>query len=292
MGLSEPRSIFGVHSITARNRTTGKFYGIAKCLAGSTFSLEGETVKLEGGSSKYPWAVADGKISASLSIAMKEYPDWLFEVFLGKKPTINAVEASGSVTTPINKVGTSAINATTGIASIGVKSGSEADVKFNEYTIEVISATTVMITAATDVDFARGTDKTFENDDLEILSAAITIPDSGATVDVPGFGLEITGGSGTVAMTIGDTSTFESRPINASSMEVSVGGSSDIYPEFEAILVAEYQGKIFSINVHKLKCIGAPIGMTAKEWSEGEVTAEAAYDSAKNAVFKATEILF
>ena len=83
MGLSEPRVFFGVHSIAPYSRTTGEFFGIAKVLATSTLSFTGELIKLNGGSNKWPFAIEDGLLSAEISLGLKEYPNFVFELFLG-----------------------------------------------------------------------------------------------------------------------------------------------------------------------------------------------------------------
>jgi len=290
MALPQPRSIFGVHSVTPYNVNTGEFYGTAKVLSSSSLSLAGELIPLNAGSSKYPWAIEDGLITAELSLSFAQYDDFLIELMLGKKPTANAAEAAGSVTTLTDKSGV-VVDATTGIASIGVKSGSDADLKFTKYVTKIISGTTVDVYAASDADFARGTDGAFENGLLKITASPLTIPDSGATVEIPGYGLEFTGGSGIVnletAGAIGDTATFEVRPPNSASMDVVIGASTDVFPEWGAIIMAQQRGsaEMFEIDLYRVKAAGLPIGFTTNEWSNAEVTAQAFYDSTRNGVF-------
>lgn len=286
MALSDPRIIFGVHSMTAYNRSNGEFYGMLRVLGSSSFALSGETVKLNGGSARYPWSIEDGLITAEISLVSREYPDFLFELFLGKAPTSNAAEASGSVTSLTNVNGTSLQDGTTGIASVGVKSGSEDDLKFTKYIVKVVSPTTVDVYAASDVDFAHGTDKEFENDLLKITASPLTIVASTA-VEVPGYGVELTGGSGTIGMTADDTAEFYVRPANSESMDVNIGATTDSFPFFGAIMVAQKSGdnKLVEIEAYKVKGIGLPIGLEEKAFSEAEITAEALYDSAKNRVF-------
>ena len=87
MSLSEPRAIFGVHSVSPYDRDTGEFKGILKVLGSSTVTLAGELIKLNGGSNKYAWAVEQGLISAETTLKTREYPNFLYELFLGKIPT-------------------------------------------------------------------------------------------------------------------------------------------------------------------------------------------------------------
>lgn len=287
MALSDPRIFYGVHSFTPYSRSTGLPYGTLRVLGNSSFGLEGELVELRGGSSKFPFAVEESNITAELTIATKEYPDFLFEIFLGKAPTSNAAEASASVTTLTNKSGDSVADGSTGITSVAVKSGSEADVKFGNFVVVAASTTTVDVYAMSNVDFNRGTDKSFENDALKITASALTITTDTA-VEIPGFGVELTGGSGTIGMTANDTATFTSRPINVGSTNVTVGGSADTFPEFGAILLASQRGdgEMLELDVFRCKAAGLPIGLTEKEFSEAEVTATAFYDSAQNGIFK------
>jgi len=285
MGLSEPRAVFGVHSFSPFKRDDGLFYGTQKVLGGSTFNLTGELVKLMGGSNRYSWAVEGSTIEAEITLKFKSYEDWLFEVFLGKAVTVNAAEASGSASALTNKNGTSAQDATTGMASVGVKSGSEADLKFTRYVVKVVSPTTVDVYAGSDVDFARGTDKVFEDDALKITASPLTIA-TGAPVEVPGYGLELTGGSGAIAMVADDTATFEVRPPNSKSMDVVIGGSADVYPEFGALMLSKKRsnGEMFEVEACRCKGIGAPFGMEESAWAEGEAKATAFYDSSANRV--------
>ena len=291
MSLSTPRVIFGIHSITPYSRSTGLPYGTARVLSGSTFSLTGETIDLFGGSSKYSWQTEDGTISAELAFTLKEYPNWAMELFLGKKPSTIAASGVGAVSVLANKFGTSAVSATVGIDSIAAISGGEENLKFAAYTIKVASVNTVDLYASTNIDFARGTDVSFENDEL-LVEAGISIADTSATIALADHGLEITSGSGTIAMEIGDTATFEVKPINSGSTEVSFGSNTDVYPEFGCEIMAQAQGsgRMFKINILKVKAIGMPIGMTANEFSEAEISAKASYDSAQDAVFKIIEV--
>lgn len=285
MGLSKPRSIYGVYSVTPYNPETGEFYGTAKVIGEASVNLSGELQKLMGGASPYPWDVQPGTISTEISLKLKEYPDWLFELFLGKAPTNVAADSAGSVTTLTNKKGASVMSGTTGIASVAVKAASKADLKFTKYVVVATDATHVDVYAGSDIDFNRGTDKVFENDDLKITASPLAIS-SGAPVDVPGFGLELTGGSGTIALVAGDTATFEVKPPSSKSMSVRVGGTQDTFPEFGLLIHAQQKnGQLVEIDVFRAKGIGAPLGFAEKAFSESEIKVEAFYDADKNGVF-------
>lgn len=286
MSLSEPRLFFGVHSVTPYDRLTGTFHGIFKVLKGSSLSLTGENIKLLGGSQKYPWAIEEGNITSELSIKPSEYPDFLFALFLGKAPTaVNTPDAAGTISTPVNAKGTSLIQATTGIAAVSViPTTGAANLKFAKYVIKVVSATTVDVFASSDIDFNRGTDLVYDNDLLRV-AAAQTITSGGDTA-LASLGLQLEGGSGTIAMVVGDTATFEVLPPSQKSMAVKIGGASDTFPEFGALVVGKQRsnGEMVEVDCFRCKASGMPIGMDANAFAEGEVKAELFYDSTKNGI--------
>lgn len=287
MGLSNPKTIFGVHSITPYNIDTGEPYGTAKVLGGAELSSEGEQVTLNGGSSKYPWKVERGLISAELTVTLREYPPFLFELLAGKKMTQNSAESGGSVDTITNKKGTSVVSATTGIASVGVKSGSEADVKFTGFVVKAVTATTVDVYAYTDLDFAQGTDKVFENDDLKITATPLTIS-TGAAVEIPGFGVELTGGSGTIGMTADDTAVFNSKPINNESESVIIGGSTEVFKDFGLILTEQRPGDSYMsmVDCFRVAGTGLPINFTENAFSEAQINMVLYRDTVRNGIYE------
>ncbi len=291
--LSDPRTIFGIHSFTAVNRSNAVPYGTMKVLKSSSLSFGGSLVPLKGGSAKYPWAVEEGPVSSQLSLKTSAYPDFLFQLFGGATPTENGADASGSVTTLTNKYGTSVVNATTGIASVGIISGSETDLKFGKYVVVVISATTVQLYASSDVDFGGGTAKNFNSDSLDLSSANFTIATSSAVTNITGFGIKLIGGSGTIAMTIGDTATFEVRPKNSANMVVTIGNVASIFPEFQAILYAKKKGtgELMEIDCPRVKGEGIPLGLDEDKWSEADIKCTVLFDPALDYVARIRNVL-
>ena len=289
MGLSAPRNLFGIHSIILFNRATKKPYGpLLKVLQSGGIDFAADFEDLTGGSEKFILASEPKNISSEFKFSTADFRNYLFELFAGATVTANAAEATGNVSTPVNVKGTSCIEAATGIASIAAKAGSEADLKFAKLVIEVISATTVNILGLSDVDFARGTNVSYQNDELEVLAADVTIPDTGATVDIPGLGLQFTGGSGTVGMVIGDTAEFETRPINDASVDIEIGKSNTEFVEFGALLVAQKRsnGEMFEIELPR--CIGAglPLNFEEKVFSKAEMTVKILKDFDKDLLAK------
>lgn len=286
MSLSAPRSIFGIHSFSPYRRSNGLFYGEIRVLENSSIGLTGETISLQGGSNKFDWSSEVGSLTAEMSLSFSEYPDFVFELFAGNAPTTSAAEASGSVTAITNKNGTGMV-ASTGIASVGVKAGSESDVKFGKFVVKQASATTVDIYFSSDADIGRGTNGEYTSDALLVV-AGLTITQS-AAVEITGFGVELTGDSGVIALVAGDTATFESKPVNSESMDVTIGQLSDqSFPEFGAIIMAAKQGngELFEIDALRCQAAGLPIGFARNSYSPAEVTVKMLYDSAQDGVFK------
>lgn len=297
MGLSAPRSIFGICSVSPYNRTDNLFYGELRVLENSSIALSAELISLQGGSNKFDWSVEVGQMTAEMNLSFSEYPNFVFELFAGNAPTANAAEALGSVTTLTDKLGT-VVDAATGIASIDIVASSEADLKFGKYVIKVVSETTVDVYFSSDVDINRGANGEMQNDSLKITASALIVPSTGGTIAIPNFGLEITGGSGTVALVtlgaVGDTATFEVRPKNTESMEVTVGKIADQnFPEFGAILMANKQsdGQMFEIDALRCKAAGLPIGLARNAFSPAEVTVKLMYDSVIDGVYKVRHVI-
>lgn len=291
MPLSQPKSIFGIHSLTAYNIDTRLPLGTAKVLGGVEISSEGELIPLNGGSSKYPWKVERGLITAEITMTLREYPDFLFETLLGKAVTNNSAESGGSVTTLANANGMSVVDASTGIASVGVKSGSEADVKFGGYVVKAVTATTVDVYAYSDIDFAQGADTSFENDLLKITATPLTIT-TGAAVEVPNYGVELTGGSGTIGMTADDTATFTARPINSESRTVTVGSSTEVFNDFGLIIAGQRAGdkEMTLVDCFRVASAGMPINFTENAFSEAQVTMQLYRDAVRNGIMEFSSV--
>jgi len=280
-----PHTIFGVHGLAAYNVNSRKYLGNARVIGSAELSSEAELVNLDGGSSKYSWKTEVGRIPTELSIALKEFPPFLFETLLGKTITQNAAEGTGNVTTIANALNTSMV-AATGIASVAATAGSESDMRFGDYTVVAVSPTTMDVFCSTDVDFGRGTATSFQNDLLKITATPLTLVQS-AAVAIPGHGISLTGGSGTIAMTVGDSATFKVRPINSESEEVVVGANTEVFNDFGLILTAQRPGDNYmtKLDMYKVRGAGLPIGMTEGAFAEPSVTLSLQYDVTRNGVY-------
>lgn len=283
MSLSQPRIVFGIHSFTAINKSTAKPYGIAKVLANSSLTITSEKIDLYGGSLMAAWATENTNTTYEIALQFKQIEDWMFEVFLGAGVTASP-QSTGSIK-PLQNVQGNLVQATTGVASVQVISGSEADLKYGRYAIVAKSATTVDIYGSTDIDFGRGTKKDFLDDSLKIAEN-ITVSDTGGETTIAGFGFKIVGGSGTVALTTADSAVFEVISGNSGSSEIIVGAQEAQLPEFEALIVAQRRAtkEMFSVLCHKVQGAGLPLGFTEKDYAQPEVSATALYDQTKNRV--------
>ncbi|MBL4761285.1 MAG: hypothetical protein JKY93_01130 [Gammaproteobacteria bacterium] len=290
--MAQRQQLFGIHEATAYDPATKLPLGNAKILGQANMNFSGETVQNTGGSSSTPWSVEDGLVNTEVSITFKEYPNWLWEALNGATPIENAAEVLGAISSALQNVkGTSALNAVTGIASVGVKVGSEIDLKTGIYTLVFVTATTADIYSMTDVDFGQGTKKSYINDKLKINNTPILITSGGASV-VPDFGIELIGGSGVIAANVGDTATFEVRAINTGSDEVVVGSSISKFKEIGLVLTAQRRsdGQVFIIDVFRAKGNTLSVPMTAKEFAETETPLVAFYDEARDGIYKMTRV--
>ena len=283
-GLSAPRILFGVHSITPYSRTDKTPYGILKVVGSANIALSSKIDQLYGGSNKFSWAAESSTIATDVTAKVKAYPGFLFTLWLGGTNTDNVAEATGSVTTLTNFKGTSCKSAVTGIASVAIHSGTETTVPFGNYVVKVVSATTVDVYLMSDEDLARGT-AAYSTDTLKIATALV-ITTSGALTAITGVGIDLVGGSGTIGMTTGDTAVFKSRPENSGSSDVTIGSSSTSFSAFGAIFLAQKRvnAEMFEIEAFNVVAAGLPINLAEMAFSETELKMTLLYDSVQNAV--------
>lgn len=284
MSLSEDFIAYGIHSLVPYRRSDKLPYGIFKVIGGGTISLSAEFEDLFGGSNKYAWASEAKTISAEFTATVKSMPDFLFEVFLGATVNTTAASATGSVEAIANFNGTSAV-ASTGLASIGIKAGSESDLKSAIYVVKVVSATTVDVYAMTDIEFSNGTDIEFIDDALKITASALTITTATA-VTIPDTGLELTGGAGVIAMVDGDTAVFKAASAHGGISEIIIGKSSATFPEHGQVALSAKRsdGSLMEIDIHKAVGAGFPIALEETVFSIPELAVKLLFDSALNRI--------
>lgn len=291
MSLSDPRIIYGIHSISPYSRTDGLPYGILKVIGSANLALTSDLEQLYAGSNKYAWAAENKTVSTELTAKVKAYPGFLFSLFLGSAVTDAGVDTAGTTSTLTNKKGTSLVS-TAGIASVAVLAASKANLKFGKYVVKVLTSTTVGVYLLSDIDITRGTDAVYTDDTLELTLSTITIV-AATDTNVADLGIKFTGAAGPISMTVGDTATFEVLPPSTKSSAIVVGKSTDTFPAFGALLLAQKRatGEMFEIDAHNCVGGGLPINLEENAFSQPELKMTCLYDSALDRVFTIRHIL-
>jgi hypothetical protein len=170
-------------------------------------------------------------------------------------------------------------------------SASKANLKFGKYVIKATSATAFTIYLVSDIDITRGTDGAYTSDDLDV--ATVTGVATGANSDVAGLGLRFVGGASATAFVTGDTASFEVLPPSTKSTSIIVGQSTDTFPAFGALLLAQKRatGEMFEIDAHNCVGGGLPINMEENAFSQPELKMACLYDSTLNRVFSIRHIM-
>lgn len=287
MGLSQNRITYGIHSIAPFSRVDKKPYGILKVLGGGTMTLSSEFEELFGGSNKNAWAVEAKTISTEWSATVKSMPNFLFELFLGAAVTTTAASATGTITALTNFKGTSVLDAVTGVASAGIKAGSEAKLKDGQYVVVADSPTTVRVYGLTDIEFKKDSGSILEyvDDSLEITTSPLTIT-TGTPVEIPNLGVELTGGSGTIGMTAGDTAFFKLSSAHGGLSVIDIGAASTIFPEHGQLCLAQKRsdGSTFELELYKVVGSGMPIPLEEQTFSIPELAMKLVYDECEDKV--------
>jgi len=287
--MSDIKYSFGVKALIFYNRTTLKPVGVFRVISSVEYASETEQLLLQGGHRNGAWAAEAGEPTQTLTATLKQFPNFYFtEMNNADLTTTLSEDTSGFIGTIANKSGTSVVNATTGIASVSIISGSEALVPLGRISVVAASATTVDVYLLGDV--ASGALPV--TDELTLLGSGITIADSGATVDLASYGIRITSGSGTVALTTGESAVFTCRPANSKTTEIVMPDSSDI-KILGCVLVypknSEKQQKI--VDFPKVSVSGLVFSANTREFAEFEMTATPLYDEDELSLFTKTEIL-
>lgn len=279
---------FGVKALIFYNRTTLKPVGAFRVISSVEFAREIEKLPLTGGHHNGPWAVEAGEPTNSLTATLMQFPDFAFtELDNATKTTTTGEDSTGHVGTITNKNGTSVVNATTGIASVALISGSSAILPVGKIVVVAASATTVDVYLLGDV-ASGGLPVT---DELTLLASGITIADSAATVDLTAYGIRITSGSGTVALTTGHSAYFTVRPANSKTVQITMPDSSAI-KTLGCVLVYPKNSNNHQriVDFPKVAVAGTPFAANTREFAEFELTATPLYDEDESALFTITDI--
>jgi hypothetical protein len=262
------RQLFGVHSICSVSRSTRIPTGMVRILGDISLAFEASSVQNRGGPSWYPYATEITEINPTLGFQIKEYPNWVMENYLAAKVTTTAASATdGTVSALSNKLGTSVFSATTGVATATLKSANQANLKTGTFRVIAASATTVDVYAVSNFQFTRGTDLFADDNTMKITTSPLTITASTA-VEVPGLGVELTGGSGTIGMTEDDVAEFQITAPHNGISKVEIGVNGYIFPEHELYIFGKQRadGRAMYLHCPKAVCTS---GMTFN-FSQGD----------------------
>ena len=283
---------FGIHGVTICDYFTFTPIGEELDVIGDLeLTVSAEIEALYGGSHIFPVAGEGKSFSCEGSLELREYPEEIAEYLVAGVGAATAAAAAGGVTTIANRKGTSVMSATTGIASVGLKTGETAELKAGIYVVVATAATKVDVYACTKQFLKRGTDLTLTAGSMKIASD-LTVETSTA-VEVTDTGVELTGGSGTIGMTVGDTAWYEVYPPHNGVETITLGQSDAEFKRVALVLTAQARttGQIFYIFCPNALCLGLPLGMKEKAFQAGNVTIGVYTDETLDYAIKTTSII-
>lgn len=279
-GFPSQRQSFGIHSVSAVNRTTGIPYGEVAIVGDGSIALPASSVDNRGGSSLFARATEITEIDGQATFNIKTWPDWIFPVFFGAEVNTTAASASdGTVSALTNYVNESVFSASAGIATATLKSGEADDLKSGWYMILAVSPTTVDVYRVSDFQANRGVNLYLDSDDLKITTAPLTITDAGVTA-IPGTGLELTGGT-TVGMTADDVAFFQVTTPHNGISDIELGQTGMIFPEVELHMVGKQRGsgETVMIRCYKAQAVsGITIPMSQADFASTDLVMKLLFD--------------
>jgi len=282
------RYAFGIHSVGAVNRSTGKPYGMIATVGDASINVEASSVDLRGGSILAARATEQTEADYNASYTAKSWPDWMFTVNFGATITkIGASATDGTISALVNYLNTTVFSATTGITTATLKATKAGDLKFGHYIVIAASASTVDVYTTSNFDFTRGADLFFENDEMEITATALSITTAGVT-EIPGTGVELTGGSGTIALVVGDVAVFEVAPPHNGISDIQMGKQDALPPEHELWFFGKKRasGECMSIRCYKAQAVsGGSIPMSMSDFASTDFAIKLLYDDTYGRVF-------
>lgn len=281
--IQKVRGFYGAKYAIPYNIATGVPCGVFRVLQEVNFERKVEFNDLNGGDSMGAWDSEMGQPENSISMTLKEYPNFAFSLLEDATVTENAAEASGYVGTASNKTGTSIVAATGITAAPVVKSAKKANLPAGRVVLKATAATKLKVYV---VGLPKG-DGTFILDDASVV-AEITVS-TGATVDIDNIGITLTGGASATAFTIGDTAIFDVRPVNNGSSIVTVGSTNSSADEFGLMLVfpQKSDGQLYYIDIFRVKAFGMPFKSVTRDWSDFQLSGKVIYDSTNDGLYKA-----
>lgn len=284
MAETAPWTSYGIHDIRLYDRSTGLSLGHWRVLGDVNNEFNAEYEKLMGGSQVFPWDSAVKEFSSSVKATVKEYNADATALLLGGSLTEYPEDAAGDVIGEANVQGTSCLNATTGVvgATVVATTGA-ADLKEGYFVVKAVSATTVDVYYYNSATFARGTNASFQDDDGKITATPLTI-ETDTAVAVPNFGLELTGGSGTIALVTNDTFRGFVQQPHGGAYSIKFGEEITEFPDVGVVIASTYEGgDLTELILYKCKVAGTSIPFLEKGYSVFDVNIEPSYDADQDA---------
>jgi hypothetical protein len=273
--------LFGVKYLIPYDLVTMKPKGIFEVIGGVEVGREIEQLLLTGGHKDGPYAVEAGEPSNSIKATLKEYPNFAFSLFENAVITEATTETTGYVSALANTKGTSVLNATTGIASVAVTLNKGAELPSGMVVIEAKDATHVDIYLAGDV--ASGRVPVVS----ELPKIASNVVIATGTVDVAGFGITLTGGSGTIALVTGDIAFFSTRPSNVLKTSIKVGANAAVnYFGLLLVYPKNSQKQQTIVRFPRVSAIGMGFNGNTREFSEFEQPMTPLLDDAEGILYE------
>lgn len=298
MPLNKPRTVFGAHSMSAENRTTGIPYGIIKTIAEASAQMKRDSIDLFAGSNPIAWDSMDGKMSSELTLTIKEFKPFLYDL-AGYTKTTMASHTTGKIVgtttgttailpSPKYSAATNTFDGTNGV-TIAITSGSVADLKDGKYVLVATAAQAFDIYCLTDVYFGEGQSVTYTNDALKIGSISGALSTASALAK---YGIEFTKAGTTLALAAGDTATFEILAPHLESYEYSLGDKPSPI-EFGMYLYSQKKGTDEYVVDYFPRVIlsGIPAGIKENEWINLPLTAKILYDETLGYSYKRKDLV-
>ena len=282
---------FGIHGMTIRDYFTGVPVVELDVVGDLDIPVTAETEDIFGGS--HIWAVGGEPtiISSDGSLELREFPEDIAEYLAAGVGASVAASATGTATTLTNYYGETVVDAATGIATVGLKTGETAELKAGRYMVLAASATTVDVYATTTVDLKKGTAIVPVDDTLKITASPLSIT-TGSAVEVTNLGVELTGGSGTIEMTAGDTAFFDIYPPHNKVETITLGAADSSFKRVALTLSAQKRttGEIGYIDCPNALALGIPFSVKEKVWSGGSVNIKIYVNEALDYAMRFTHI--
>lgn len=271
MSESRPIQSFGIHQATFRSLSDG-FMSTVYILGDVIPDFSQEVVMNRGGSSAFPWSAASGEANAEITLTVKQYSKGVFRFFQPYEPG-SIVEqptgdVAGDVSTATNIIGTSVIDAATGIATIVADPA--GTLMFGEYIVKCpTNGDTVDLYSDVNLD-----GQVYVDDTLKLTASPLTVPSASSILS---NGLQLNGGSGVIAMSAGDVAKLNVRPVNNYALEHYIGKKNACQQEFALTIASEVicGGEKMIRVINLPRCIasgGGALSFPYKDWASFEAT--------------------